>query len=287
MKNHKVSIVIVTYNAKSFIKTAIESVSKQTYTNIELVIIDGNSSDGTVDILKNSNEIAFWLSEPDVGIYDAMNKGIKYATGEWIVFLGADDVFYDSKSISSVFEDEIDCQNFDFIYGNVWLKKSKRIMGGSRDLCSLIENNIPHQAIFYNRRVFDIVGKFNQRYSILGDYDFNIRLFSNPKIKSKYVDKILGIFDQSGVSGKMIDSNFFKDYLAFSQKLARDFNKPILSKKFLFFTGLNYLLYYRFKIGLRYLIKAFSCKQNNFFYLILFAYILIRVALFGKKTVYR
>lgn len=287
MKNPKVSIIIVTYNAKSVIKNAIESVGKQTYANTELIIIDGNSSDGTIEVLKNSNEIAFWLSEPDVGIYDAMNKGIKFATGEWIVFLGADDVFYDSKSISSVFEDEIDYQNFDFIYGNVWLKKSKRIMGGSRDICSLIENNIPHQAIFFNRRVFDIVGKFNQRYSILGDYDLNIRIFSNPIIKSKYVDKILGIFDQSGVSGRMIDGNFFKDYLAFSQKLATDFNKPILSKKFLFFTGLNYLLNYKFEIGLRYLIKAFSSRQKNFFYLILFGYIIIRVILFGKNTVYK
>lgn len=287
MKNPKVSIIIVTYNAKSVIKNAIESVSKQTYANTELIIIDGNSSDGTIEVLKNSNEIAFWISESDAGIYDAMNKGVKYATGEWIVFLGADDIFYDSKSISSIFDDEVNYDNFDFIYGNVWLKKSKRIMGGNRDLCSLIESNIPHQSIFFNRRIFNIVGEFNQRYSILGDYDFNIRIFSNPTIKSKYVDKILGVFDQSGVSSKMIDGNFFEDYLGFSQKLARDYNKPILCKKFLFFTGLNYLLSYKLKIGFKHLIKSFSSKQKNFFYLILLSYILIRVILFGKSTVYK
>lgn len=98
MENLKISIITVSYNAAKTIEQTIQSVVNQTYDNIEYIIIDGGSTDGTVDIIKKyEDKIAYWVSEPDKGIYDAMNKGILKASGEYIYFLGADDWLYNES----------------------------------------------------------------------------------------------------------------------------------------------------------------------------------------------
>lgn len=100
MKNNiLISVVTVSYNAVATIEQTLLSVINQTYPNIEYIIIDGGSTDGTVDIIKKyADEIVYWISEPDKGIYDAMNKGIKKANGEWINFINAGDSYYDKKA---------------------------------------------------------------------------------------------------------------------------------------------------------------------------------------------
>lgn len=100
MKNNPlISVVTVSYNAVGTIEQTLLSVINQTYPNIEYIIIDGGSTDGTVDIIKKyADEIVYWISEPDKGIYDAMNKGIKKANGEWINFINAGDSYYDKKA---------------------------------------------------------------------------------------------------------------------------------------------------------------------------------------------
>ena len=113
-----ISIITVSYNAVDTIKETINSVINQTYPNIEYIIIDGGSIDGTVDIIKkHENKIAFWISEPDKGIYDAMNKGIQGATGEWINFMNCGDVFANTQVLQSIF-DKNNYKEFDVIYGN-------------------------------------------------------------------------------------------------------------------------------------------------------------------------
>ena len=103
MEPIKISVITVAYNASRYIETTILSVINQTYSNIEYIIIDGGSTDGTVDIIKKySNKISYWISEPDKGIYDAMNKGINKATGEWINFMNAGDTFHNPDTLSAV-----------------------------------------------------------------------------------------------------------------------------------------------------------------------------------------
>ena len=98
-----ISVVTVSYNAVSTIEQTILSVINQTYPNVEYIIIDGGSTDGTVDIIKKyADKIAYWVSEPDKGIYDAMNKGVVVATGEWINFMNAGDIFTDSDVIDKL-----------------------------------------------------------------------------------------------------------------------------------------------------------------------------------------
>ena len=101
-----ISIVTVSYNAVLTIEQTILSVINQTYPNVEYIIIDGGSTDGTVDIIKKyEDKIAYWVSEPDKGIYDAMNKGVVVATGEWINFMNAGDIFTDGDVIDKLFSD--------------------------------------------------------------------------------------------------------------------------------------------------------------------------------------
>lgn len=115
-----ISVITVAYNAVSTIEKTIQSVINQTYTNIEYIIIDGGSNDGTIDIIKEYNDkISYWISEPDKGIYDAMNKGIKLATGEWINFMNCGDTFYSNTTIMDVFK--IANKDSDIIYGDTLL----------------------------------------------------------------------------------------------------------------------------------------------------------------------
>jgi len=114
-----ISVVTVSYNAVSTIEQTILSVINQTYPNVEYIIIDGGSTDGTVDIIKKyADKIAYWVSEPDKGIYDAMNKGVVVATGEWINFMNAGDIFTDSDVIDKLFHQNIIINRVGIVFGD-------------------------------------------------------------------------------------------------------------------------------------------------------------------------
>lgn len=121
----KISIVTICYNVAEDLKKTIQSVSTQTYTNIEFIIVDGNSSDNTLNVIsKHEGIITKWISEPDKGIYDAMNKGIDMSTGDWIIFMNAGDEFYSESVIAEVFNKQYD-DNVKLIYGDVMLDFGK------------------------------------------------------------------------------------------------------------------------------------------------------------------
>lgn len=114
---NKITIVTVTYNCASILEETIKSCINQDYDNSEYIIIDGQSNDDTIRVIKNyENEITYWSSEPDRGVYDAMNKGIKKATGDWIIFMNAGDCFAERDVLSRIFKKHID-ENVGVIYG--------------------------------------------------------------------------------------------------------------------------------------------------------------------------
>ena len=198
----KISIIIVVFNAVKTLETTIDSVLAQTNKNHELIIVDGGSTDGTLDILKNKNaQNISWTSEPDKGIYDAMNKGIKKAAGEWIIFLGADDQCYDEQVLQSVFS-KSNYENVDFIYGNVKSEAYKGLYDGEFNYEKLLRKNIPHQSIFYRKKIFDKIGTYNLRYKTHADWDFNLRCFENKELKIKYVDTVIAEFGKGGLSSQ-------------------------------------------------------------------------------------
>ncbi|SDB64983.1 Glycosyltransferase involved in cell wall bisynthesis [Flavobacteriaceae bacterium MAR_2010_188] len=203
----KVSVITVTYNAKNTINDTIHSVLSQTYCNLEYIIIDGQSHDGTLDIIRGYGDaIDSLTSEPDHGIYDAMNKGIIKSSGDYILFLGADDVLYDSETINTVSENLVN-QN-DLVYGNVIKVPQNIVYDGPFNLFKLIYKNICHQAIFYHKRIFDTNGLYRLEYKVNADWDFNLRCFQNPNIKTVYIQQNIAYFNAEGVSSNTHDEAF-------------------------------------------------------------------------------
>jgi len=208
-----ISIITVVYNGEKYLEKAIKSVINQTYPNVEYIIIDGGSTDGTLDIIKKyENYIDYWVSEKDCGIYDAMNKGVSLAKGDWVYFLGADDILYD---ILHKISDKLD-NNLLALYGDVYMPKKHKLYNGKFTKFKLLFNNICHQAIFYNKRVFNNK-KFDLKYKLLADYAFNISIFSENNFK--YIPILVAFFnDIDGSSSTNFDKEFEEDKLKIIKK---------------------------------------------------------------------
>jgi glycosyltransferase involved in cell wall biosynthesis len=197
----KVSVITVCYNAIQGIEKTILSVISQTYPSIEFIVIDGGSVDGTMDVIKKyQDKISYMVSEADNGIYDAMNKGLKAVTGEWINFLNAGDVYYNSQSIENIFSSEISnevdvvygYQIHNFIYGKFVRRKLP---------LSFFKKGMPfgHESSFVRSEVMRRYG-FDTDYCIAADYHFFFHLYALGK-KFQFVDVLVAVFDCSdGVS---------------------------------------------------------------------------------------
>lgn len=173
-----VTVVTVVYNGKSFIEDTIKSVLNQTYPYIEYLIFDGGSTDGTVDIIKKySNRISYWVSQPDKGIYDAMNKAIDKASGKWINFMNAGDFFYSCDAVKNIFTTDIDIDNYATIYGDAEfrLKNIAYIHQAADQSSSNGFMPFSHQAAFVKSDVAKKT-KFDLTYRITADTAFFLRL---------------------------------------------------------------------------------------------------------------
>lgn len=205
------SVIIVVFNAVKYIEEAILSVTSQKYKKVELIIIDGGSTDGTVDIIKKyDKDIGFWSSEPDKGIYDAMNKGVLIAKGDYLYFLGADDRLLNAlDDVASVIDltDDGKC----FFYGDVILNGDvSKKLGGEFNKIKILFKNIPHQAIFYPREFF-IEKKYNCKYKILADYALNLEAFSLNRNHWKYMNLVVASYSTNGASSILKDNAFSID----------------------------------------------------------------------------
>ncbi len=194
------SIIIPTFNSEKTLQGTLNSILGQVFTDFEIIIIDGASRDSTVAIIEENSRKegrVRYVSETDNGIYDAMNKGIDMARGEWIYFLGSDDCLSGKSVLKNVNHSLNDCK-YDFFYGQVMLKGVK--YDGVFNLEKLFIKNISHQAIFYRNRVFERIGKYNIRYKFHADWEFNIRYFLTFGDDVKYEDILIAIFSGGGVS---------------------------------------------------------------------------------------
>lgn len=168
----KVTVVTVTFNAATEIEATIKSVIEQSYPNIEYIIIDGGSSDGTLDIIRRYDKyITYWVSERDGGIYDAMNKGVIRASGDWINFLNCGDTFVSSETVSEVLENIP--ADADIVYGNTFYRKDNRQwLHETYSLNDLWKSMICcHQSIFAKTHLMKQF-PFNTEYKISADFDF-------------------------------------------------------------------------------------------------------------------
>lgn len=206
----KISIITVVYNAKSFLEETIESVLSQNFNNFEYIIIDGGSIDGTLDIIKKyQDRITLWVSEPDKGIYDAMNKGIKHAKGEYVYFLGGDDLLFDNQVLKNVNSYLMDKRKV--YYGNVLFKKRNVIYDGEFNLVKIVTRNISHQSIFYPKEIFEKYS-FDTKYKIFADYELNLKLYGNSSYSFVYIPITIALFNDEGASGSnTLDLNFEND----------------------------------------------------------------------------
>lgn len=166
----KISIITVCYNAITCIEKTILSVINQTYDNIEYIIIDGGSTDGTIDIIKKyENYISYWISEPDKGIYDAMNKGIKLSTGNWINLMNAGDVFTEENVLKKIFTNDIPV-NTKIIYSDFFAQtKSEKLFFHT----SIEKGRILHQSTIYKKSLHDEYGYYQvTKPIIISDFLF-------------------------------------------------------------------------------------------------------------------
>ena len=211
----KISLITVSFNSAGTIGDTIQSVLSQDYPNIEYIIVDGNSRDATIDIIKSfDGKISKWKSEPDKGIYDAMNKGLKMATGDVIGMINSDDMYSGSDIISRVaaqFEDE----NIDAVFGDLIVVDPDNMQRVVR--CYSSKNWRPdkfgrgfmpaHPTFFVRRKYYDTIGVFKTDYRIASDYELLIRFLYVHKLRYKYLPLTMVTMRKGGVSSSGLKSN--------------------------------------------------------------------------------
>lgn len=202
----KITIITATYNASSSISNTIESILKQTYKNVEYIIVDGKSTDNTIDIIKKYEPLFLgrlkWLSEKDAGIYDAWNKAINISTGEWIGFVGGDDTLYPTALEEYVKNINGSTSPINYISSKIELIGNQsitlRTIGECWSKKMLIHNVIAHVGSLHHRSLFDKFGLYSLKYNICSDYDFLLKCYDN--IVPGYFCSITARMSTGGIS---------------------------------------------------------------------------------------
>ena len=206
------SIITVTRNAAATLERSIQSVAKQRHRPRDYIIIDGASSDGTPGIVERYGGIVtHFVSEPDQGIYDAMNKGLALARGDFVYFLGADDSLIDDRTLADVAA-SLDRAPCDLLYGGIEVRFADgRVVPfmpppPAEALDFMIRGCLPHQASFASRRAFDLIGEFDTRYRIAGDYDWFLRVLTRDDLTIRRIERSIAGYQMGGLSNRLRES---------------------------------------------------------------------------------
>lgn len=201
------SIVIPVFRAAEKLERSIASVLRQPRELWELTVIDGNSGDETRDVMESyQSEIRNAVSEPDRGVYDAMNKGLARARGRYLYFLGAGDTLREG-ALARVAR-RLPQRGLGFVYGNVFMRDRGVVWDGEWTPVKFRTRTPCQQAIFYDRRLFARHGAFDLRYPVLADYAFNVRCFGDCQAEKIYVDEIIADYEGGGLSAAVRDERF-------------------------------------------------------------------------------
>ncbi len=198
----KISIITINYNNADGLKKTIESVVSQSFSDFEYIVIDGASTDNSLDIIKKyASKITRWVSEKDNGIYNAQNKGISFAKGEYCLFLNSGDFLYDNKVLEKVFS-----KNYteDIIYGDMIVDygSGKTVYGKQPNKITfefLIHTTLWHPVSFIKRKLFDKYGKYNEEYKIISDYEFFVRTILLENVTTRHIRLAISIFNTAGI----------------------------------------------------------------------------------------
>lgn len=200
MRMNRFSIITICFNEVEGIRSTCESVLAQRGGGFEWIVIDGGSTDGALDILQAyAGRMACFVSEPDGGIYDAMNKGIARAQGDYVVFMNAGDRF----ASDSVLQQVAAVVGPDLIYGDICWDSDDGSITRFPDQVSLryfLDDMLGHQATFYRRELFERIGDYDTSYRIAGDYEWNVRLFASGDVSTCHVAEPFAVFSLGGVS---------------------------------------------------------------------------------------
>lgn len=226
-----VSIIIPSFNNLDLLQECIDSIKNQAFIDYEVFVIDAKSTDGSIEYLQTLSAPFYWISEPDCGVYDAMNKGIEKSNGEWLYFLGTDDVIFERQTLQLVFNSEIG-DDKSLIIGQIHYKsnpkdskllKSKYVLFSPWSPNLWIRNAPHHQGIFYRKTVFSNL-KYDLKYKILADYDLNLKLYRN-KLKAKLIKQVIAVCGGEGIS-KKFNWQLYKEEIELKTKLSSLVLKP-------------------------------------------------------------
>ena len=230
------SIIVVSLNTKKDLLKTINSINTQTFKNYELIVIDGNSKDGTINEIKKIKKKNFrYVIEKDKGIYDAMNKGIRKSKAKWIIFLNSGDIFYSKKTLSKIFE--ISSVNKDIIYGNTIIKNNKLKYLSNAQNFSTNQIIMPfcHQSSIVKKKIISKF-KFDLNYKLSSDFNFFYKCFIAGKSFFK-IEEILSVIKAGGLSD-MNRQGVYNENI----KILLKYNKPNLLIKIYYLKIKQYII---------------------------------------------
>lgn len=231
----KISLITATFNSAATLETTLKSVQSQTYPLIEYIIVDGCSTDGTLELLEQYRDgISILVSEPDKGIYDAMNKGVALATGDYIGFLHADDWFATAQTLEQLAKG-MEMSAPDLIYGDLdYVEANPPHRVVRRWKSEPFEQSLlrkgwmpPHPTLYVARSIWNRVGSFDAGMRISADYDFILRVFGQPHIRTAYLPQCLVKMRLGGASNRSVSNVLLKmkeDYAALKRNHIGGFN---------------------------------------------------------------
>lgn len=234
-----ISVITVNLNNAAGLEKTISSVINQTYVDFEFIIIDGGSTDGSVDVLKrNEKSISKWISEKDNGIFNAQNKGIERASGNYCIFLNSGDYLVDEN----VLEKFSGLANgSDIFYGDMYIDNGDGKLVYKRSspkisIKKMLTDTLWHPVSFISRDLFAKFGNYNEKFRIVSDYEFFVRVIIFHKVKTQYINHPVAVFNATGISSDMK----FRRQLEEERMVVQDmYFNPVLLKLFRFYGKLR------------------------------------------------
>ena len=209
----KITVITVNYNNESGLRQTIESVMGQGFSSLEYIVVDGASTDGSVEVIKEfESQLSQWISEPDTGVYQAMNKGIRLSSGDYLLFLNSGDTFHSTEVLKGV--NELIQGNKDIYYGNLMFSSNKdsfvRSYPKQLRFSYFLKKSLPHPGSFIKRELFERIFYYSEAYKIVSDWEFFLIAVFKEEVSYEHLDLIISNFDLEGMSNDPKNNKLIK-----------------------------------------------------------------------------